>query len=115
MKSFIGIILFITVLLLSCSDDCENENPSVRLVNNYTEKADIQIKTSGGNTENVNNIQPGTASEKRAFAPGDIEFTVAIQGVNDPVVYNLRVYYCVDYTVTVNPDTTVSSSGRDRE
>ena len=34
----------------------------------------------------MNNIEPGTSSERRAFETGDIEFTMSIQGVNDDIV-----------------------------
>ena len=90
---------------------CDEEDPTVALANNGTAKADIQIKTSGGNTENMNNIQPGTLTEKRSFAPGDIEFTISIQGVDDPIVYILDAKYCNDYEVTISEDNSVSSSG----
>lgn len=97
---------------LGCNDDgCENQNPTVKLVNNGTGKADIQIKTSNGNTENINNVEPGTSSERRSFAPGDIEFTISIQGEADPVVFKLTTLFCTDYTVTINEDNTVTSSG----
>jgi hypothetical protein len=99
----------------SCSDECDQGNPTIRLVNSGSAKADIQIKTSGGNTININNIQIGESSEKRTFAPGDIEFTIAIQGVNEPIVYNLKVFYCMDYIVTVNQDNTVSGASSERD
>lgn len=112
----IVLVLFVGLVLFSaCSDDCDKENPSVVLVNNGLTKADIQIKTSGGNTENINNIQPGASSDKRTFSPGDIEFTVTIQGVQDPVEYVLATSYCTEYTVTINEDNTVSGSGRKLE
>ena len=108
------IFLSVSISFIGC-DSCEGENPSVQLINNGTGKADIQIKTSGGNTENINNIEPGTSSERRAFESGAIEFTISIQGVNDDVVYVLQADYCHDYTVTINPDNTVSSSGDERD
>ena len=107
---FIGIVLF-----SACGDDCDKENPTVVLVNNSLTKADIQIKTSGGNTENINNIQPGASSEKRSFAPGEIEFTVTIQGVQDPVEYVQLTSYCTEYTVKINEDNSVSGSGKKLE
>ena len=107
------ISLCISLSFIGC-DSCDGENPSVQLVNNGTGKADIQIKTSGGSTENMNNVEPGTSSERRTFDPGDIEFTISIQGVNDDIVYVLQTNVCYDYTVTINPDNSVTSSGQER-
>ncbi len=102
-------------LFLGCSDDCEGENPTVTLANNGTAKADIQIKTSGGNTENVNNIEVGTVSERRSFAPGTIEFTISIQGEEENIVYTLPVFFCTDYYVSINPDNSVSAISMSRD
>jgi hypothetical protein len=113
-KAAFIIFLCVAISFISC-DSCEGENPSVQLINNGTGKADIQIKTSGGNTENINNIEPGTSSERRNFESGNIEFTISIQEVNGDVVYVLQADYCHDYTVTINPDNTVSSSGDERD
>ena len=57
------IALFFCLFLVSCG--CDGEDPSVILLNNVVYKADIQVKTSDGNTENINNVMPGTASAKR--------------------------------------------------
>ena len=116
MKKTISILLLIVfVFFIGCSDSCHGENPSVKLVNRGTGKADIQIKTSGGNTENINNIEIGESSTPKTFAQGDIEFTIAIQGVDDPVVYNLKIFDCADYIVTINGDNSVSGSSTERD
>ena len=113
MKKLVLIIsVCFSLFLLGCG--CDGEDPSVILRNNGTDKADIQVKTSNGNTENINNIMPGTASERRTFKAGNIEFTINIQGVADPVVYNLQAGTCYDYTVTINSNNTVTSSGEER-
>lgn len=115
MKTIIFIIIsFICLSLIGCAN-CDGENPSVLLINNGTGKADIQIKTSGGNTENINNIEPGDLSERRTYAPGEIEFTISIQGVNGDIVYILNSSTCYDYTVTINSDNFVTSSGNVRD
>ena len=113
-KLSILIFAFASLSLIAIGCGCDGENPSVILTNNGTGKADIQVKTSGGNTININNIQPGTSSASETFAPGDIEFTIAIQGVADPVLYTLHSASCYDYVVTVNPDNSVTSSGNER-
>ncbi|MBK8943658.1 MAG: hypothetical protein IPM32_00165 [Ignavibacteriae bacterium] len=102
------------LMLLGCSN-CDGENPTIKLVNNGTGKADIQIKTSGGNTENINNILVGSASSKRSFDEGNIEFTINIQGVNEPIVYNLKVSSCRDYVVRINVDNSVEGSSSERD
>lgn len=107
------ITLFFSLFLAGCG--CDGEDPSVILRNNGTDKADIQIKTSNGNTENINNVMPGTSSDRRTFKAGDIEFTINIQGVPDPVVYVLQAGNCYDYTVTINADNSVTSSGDERD
>lgn len=115
MKKLLFVLCIGFVLFSACSDDCDKENPTVVLINNSLTKADIQIKTSGGNTENVNNIQTGTSSLKRSFAPGEIKFTITIQGVQDPVEYVLATSYCTEYTITINEDNTVAGSGKKLE
>ena len=109
------VIILLFTSFIGCSDKCDGENPTVRLVNNGTGKADIQIKTSGGNTENINNIEIGASSAARSFDQGDIEFTITIQGVPDPIVYQLQVFHCADYVVTVNGDNSVSGTATERD
>ena len=105
---FLG-FAFALLAILGCSDSCENELPTVRLENNGTGTADIQIKTSGGNTENINGIEVGTITEVKTYEPGEIMYTININGVNDPVEFVKDVGYCTDYTITINSDNTVSA------
>lgn len=115
MKYIFSLLVFTIVFtLLGCSS-CDGENPSVKLINNGTGKADIQIKTSGGNTENINNILVGNVSKKRTFDKGDIELTINIQGVNEPIEYKLKILDCRDYIVKINSDNTVSGSSTERD
>lgn len=106
------LLLFTITFILGCSEVCDGEDPSVVLFNNGLTKADIQIKTSGGNTENINNIQPGEYSEKRYFSPGLIEFTVAVQGIQENLEYTLTADYCTEYAVSINSDSTVTGTGK---
>jgi hypothetical protein len=113
MKTLIaGLCLSLIFLTAGCG--CKGESPTVTLVNNTATKANIQIKTSNGNTENINNVDPGWRSAARPFASGSIEFTIAIQGVVDPIVYTLPVGDCTDYVLLINADNTVSVQRKDR-
>lgn len=81
---FLGVLLFL-VTFIACSD----EPPSFRVKNEYTDKANVQIKTIA-NTENINDVQPGTVTSYKEVPEGRVEVTVGIQGVNgDPTgVFN---------------------------
>jgi hypothetical protein len=114
MRNYFLLLAACAFLTLHCAK-CESEPPTVVLVNHGAGKADIQIKTSGGNTENINNIYPDASSERISFAPGTITFTIAIQGVDQSIVYELQADNCNDYTVVIGNDNTVSSAGTPRE
>ena len=49
---------------------CKDEDPRARIINNGTQKASVQIKTSGGNTVNINNVDPSTSSAYSSYASG---------------------------------------------
>jgi len=114
---FKNILLFTCIAglgLQSCSESCDNEDPRAKIVNNGTDKASVQIKTSGGNTENINNIESGQTSDWRSFAAGNTEFTVAIQGMNDTVV-TVNMLQCYEYSIDINAQNRVSSTAVERD
>lgn len=116
-NTFRALILGITLTAFtfaSCSDKCKDDDPRARIVNNGTAKASVQIKTSGGNTENINNIESGQASDWRSFAAGNTEFTVSIQGVNDTMVA-VDMLNCYEYSIAIDAQNRVSSSAVERE
>ncbi len=80
MKNFIKIfgVLFLILSFFACSD----EPPSFRVKNDYTAKVNLQIKTTA-NTENINDVQPGTVTAYKEVAEGRVEVTAGIQGVVD--------------------------------
>jgi hypothetical protein len=92
---------------------CRNENPRARIVNNGTDKVSVQIQTSGGNTVNINNIMPGTASEFAHYAPGAVQFTIAFQVANDTSL-SVTMQECWEYDIIVNENDDVTSVPTDR-
>jgi len=109
------IIICVAILTLgvtSCSK-CKNEDPRARIINNGTDKTSVQIKTSGGNTENINNIEVGTASDYSSYAPGEVEFTVSV-GNNSPIVQTVTMLECYEYDIVISANNTVVSTPRDR-
>lgn len=108
-------VLFITIGFTGCSNSCNSEQPRARINNNGTDKASVQIKTSAGNTENINNIETGQISDWRSYAAGDIEFTVAIQGVSGDTVMVVSMTECWEYDIIIDSLNHVSSLPHERD
>ena len=78
MSIIAGIIL--AGMLLGCSTDPEDVPPKFRVHNERSTNASLQVKTSGGNTININNVQSGQTTEYQEVAEGIVQVTVTIQG-----------------------------------
>lgn len=97
--------------LSSCSK-CKNEDPSARIINNGTEKASVQIKTSGGSTTNINNVDPGTSSDYASYAAGSVTFTITVSS-ND-YVETVQMEDCFNYDIAIDANNTITTTAVDR-
>jgi len=111
----ISTVLLITIAAIAFAgcNNCKNESPRARIVNNGTAKASVQIWTTGGNTENINNIESGQISDWRSFAAGATNFTVAIQGEADTVLV-VNMLNCFQYDIIINAQNNVTAWSEDR-
>lgn len=107
--------ILICIIISACNKPCENEDPRAQIVNNGTDKASVQIKTSGGNTENINDIESGQISEWRSFAAGNTEFTVSIQGLPDDTLITVNMLDCWEYQIIIDANNQVSSLPAERD
>ncbi|MFC6998945.1 hypothetical protein [Rufibacter roseus] len=105
------LLLLATISITSC-DKCDGENPKARIINNGTKEASVQIKTSGGNTENLNNVPVGQTSEYRSYNPGHIVFTVTVDKVD--YVEEVHMDECHDYSIAIDRNNNISTSTIDR-
>lgn len=91
---------------------CKDEDPRARIINNGTQKADVQVKTSGGNTININNVLSGTSSSYSSYATGQITFTINVANTN--YVKAVDVAKCYDYDIAINATNTITVTAIDR-
>jgi hypothetical protein len=91
----------------SCKN-CRNEDPRARIINNGTQSASVQIKTSGGNTVNINNIAPGTTSAYRSYAPGQVQFTITVS--NNDYVKTFDMGECYNYDIAIDGNNNITST-----
>jgi len=96
----------------SCSKKCKGEDPRARITNNGTQKASVQVKTSGGNTININNVDPGTSSDYASYAPGQVTFTITVSNVN--YVKTTDISTCFQYDILIDRANVITVNGTDR-
>jgi hypothetical protein len=77
-KYFLIALLVCLVLFASCSTDPENPT-KFRVRNDRGTDASPQVKTSTGNTINIDNVKPGATSAYQKAATGQVDVTVTIQ------------------------------------
>jgi len=78
MKHILIVIISVAciVLLNTCADEAD---PQFRITNERSNKVNVQIQTTGGNTININDVQPGQTTAYQSAPEGDIVVTAVIQ------------------------------------
>lgn len=113
MKLLFPILLIgIAILSLSSCNKCSGEDPSAKIINNGTMKASVQIKTSGGNTVNINNVDPGTSSSYASYSPGLVTFTITV--ANNDYVETVQMEDCFDYNIAIDANNNITTMAIDR-
>lgn len=97
---------FVITGLFSCNK-CRNEDPSARIINDGTKDASVQVKTSGGNTININNVAPGTSSDYRTYAPGTVTYTITIADIN--YVETVEMVECYNYDIVIDSNNNIET------
>ena len=113
MKNILKItcVALFAITMNSCKK-CKNEEPTARIINNGTQKASVQIKTSGGNTVNINNIMPSTSSAYSSYAAGQVTFTIDVQNVN--YVKTLMIENCYSYDIAIDGNNNITTTSIDK-
>jgi dihydropteroate synthase len=97
------IALTFTIAIIGCS----TEPPSVRVSNERSDKANVQIKTIN-NTINQNDITAGSTTNYQEVAEGSIEATASIQNESDSPTTTFNATTDNNYTIVIvnsNPPT----------
>ncbi len=112
-KFLIAILLIgVAIISLNSCKKCKGEDPSAKIINNGTIKASVQIKTSEGNTVNINNVDPGTSSSYVSYAAGLVTFTITVSS-ND-YVETVQMEECYDYDIAIDANNNITTTAIDR-
>lgn len=102
---------FVAVAATGCKK-CKDEDPRARITNNGTQRASVQVKTSGGNTVNINSVDPGASSDYANYAAGNTTFTLKVNNVDYTKV--LDASKCHEYTVAIDRNNVITVTDTDR-
>ncbi len=113
----LGFMVFLFFIAASsCSKKCENEQPRARVLNNGTNAVSVGIKTSNGNTVNINNVATQTSTPYESYAPGNIIFTitVTVSGNKTDYIKEVVVGNCYDYDIAIDAANVITVRAIDR-
>ena len=107
-------VLFLSLVGLAATSckKCKDEDPRARITNNGTQVASVQVKTSGGNTVNVNNVASGATSDYANYAAGQTTFTLKVN--NADYVKTFDASKCHEYTVAIDRNNVITITDTDR-
>jgi hypothetical protein len=103
----------LVMTIASCKKGCDGEDPRARIINNGTHKASVQIKTSGGNTVNINDVEAGSSSAYSSYAAGQVTFTLKVSNVDYAKTVVMSQCYDYDIAIDSNNNITTTAIGRD--
>ena len=108
MKFALMIVLagLFAITMYSCKKSV-NEDPTARITNNGTQKASVQIKSSNGNTVNINNVDPGTSSAYSSYTAGQVTFTITVSSSNYVKIVDIGNGY--DYDIAIDANNIITS------
>lgn len=116
MKKTTSLIILILAglfaITLNGCKKCKNEDPRARIINNGSDKASVQIKTSGGNTVNINNVDQGTSSAYSSYAAGQTTFTIKVNSID--YAYTFVMSECYEYDIAIDSNNIITSVPIDR-
>lgn len=113
MKLLLTIVIFglLSLTINSCKK-CKGADPQARIINNGSNKASVQIKTTGGNTVNINNVVPNTSSTYSSYAAGQVTFTITVNNTN--YIKTVDMSQCYNYDIAIDSNNNITSTAIDR-
>ena len=97
------IVVALAVILQACSED---KDPEIRVRNDRGTKANVQLKTSGGNTININDIASGQTTDYQSVAEGKVDASASIQNETVSPTTSFNGSKNSSYTIVVASGTT---------
>lgn len=103
MKKLFALLLLLIFVLMNVA--CSDEPPSIRVKNERSSKANVQIKQADGNTININDVSPNNFSQYRDIIEGVAIATAVIQNEQVSPTSSFTTSANRKYTVVITTTT----------
>jgi hypothetical protein len=106
MKKYLSLVLLISFVFINIA--CSEEPASIRVKNERTNKANVQIKQADGNTININDVSGGATSPYRDVVEGATIANAVIQNEQNSPSASFTTTTNRNYTIVItstNPPT----------
>ena len=109
------LMLAVSLVGFTSCKKCKGEDPTARVVNNGSQGVSVHIATSGGNTININNIDPGQSSNFESYAAGTVTFTITVGNGGTSVDYTSTVPMeeCFQYDIILDANNVITTAPTD--
>ncbi len=112
MKKIFALLIVVVLTTVACS----SKPPSVRVVNQRTSKANVQVKLENTNTININDVASGATTSYQDITEGAVLATAVIQNesVSPTLAFNTSRYknYSIVITSATPPSIRIDSEDK---
>jgi len=77
------------------------DDPNIRIRNERADKANVQIKTTGDNTININDVTAGQTTTYQSVAEGNVTVTAVIQNESVSPITSFFAAEDMQYTIVI--------------
>lgn len=97
MKNLLALLLILVLTTVACS----SKPPSIRVTNQRSTKANVQVKFENSNTININDVTGGATTSYQETSEGAVAITAVIQNESVSPVISFTAQKDKNHTVVI--------------
>ena len=95
-----AMLTLVAMLTSSCTEECASVEPRLRVINRGSDMAFVQLQSTA-NSDSLNELVSGSASDWITVVSGDNQISVMVEGSTD-TTFTAALEDCFEYTITIS-------------
>jgi hypothetical protein len=104
-RALLAGVVALTIALVGCGGGCDEEDPTIAVVNDSDRAVSAYIETSEGTDVDFVDVESGVTTGARTIPPGTTNLAMVWGDIPVPFYYELQAEYCYDYEIRFEGDT----------